>query len=73
MVGALLCEPHREDCRFGVIFFNNVGVLGMCGHGTIGLIASLAWRFSSHRMVMDYCTSAYLPAAGGISCEMNLR
>lgn len=36
-------------------------------------IASLAWRFSSHRMVMDYCTSAYLPAAGGISCEMNLR
>ncbi len=44
MVGALLCEPHREGCRFGVIFFNNVGVLGMCGHGTIGLIASLAWR-----------------------------
>ena len=44
MVGALLCAPHRPDCRFGVIFFNNVGVLGMCGHGTIGLIASLAFR-----------------------------
>jgi 4-hydroxyproline epimerase len=44
MVGALLCEPHRADCRLGVIFFNNVGVLGMCGHGTIGLVASLAWR-----------------------------
>ena len=44
MVGALLCAPHRPDCRFGVIFFNNVGVLGMCGHGTIGLIASLAYR-----------------------------
>jgi 4-hydroxyproline epimerase len=44
MVGALLCAPHRADCRFGVIFFNNVGMLGMCGHGTIGLIASLAWR-----------------------------
>jgi 4-hydroxyproline epimerase len=44
MVGALLCAPHRDDCRFGVIFFNNVGVLGMCGHGTIGLIASLAYR-----------------------------
>jgi 4-hydroxyproline epimerase len=42
MVGALLCRPHRADCRFGVIFFNNVGVLGMCGHGTIGLVASLA-------------------------------
>src|SRR5262245_62610247 len=44
MVGALLCKPHRPDCRFGVIFFNNVGVLGMCGHGTIGLVASLALR-----------------------------
>ena len=42
VVGALLCTPHRTDCSFGVIFFNNVGYLGMCGHGTIGLIASLA-------------------------------
>jgi 4-hydroxyproline epimerase len=33
---------HRSDCQFGVIFFNNVGMLGMCGHGTIGLVASLA-------------------------------
>lgn len=42
LVGALLCTPHQPDCQLGVIFFNNVGVLGMCGHGTIGLIASLA-------------------------------
>ena len=42
LVGALLCAPQRADCQLGVIFFNNVGVLGMCGHGTIGLIASLA-------------------------------
>jgi 4-hydroxyproline epimerase len=42
LVGALLVKPHRADCDFGVIFFNNVGYLGMCGHGTIGLIASLA-------------------------------
>jgi 4-hydroxyproline epimerase len=42
LVGALLCAPHRSDCSLGVIFFNNVGYLGMCGHGTIGLIASLA-------------------------------
>lgn len=42
MVGALLCEPHDLSCSAGVIFFNNVGYLGMCGHGTIGLIASLA-------------------------------
>jgi 4-hydroxyproline epimerase len=36
LVGALLCEPN------GVIFFNNVGYLGMCGHGTIGVVATLA-------------------------------
>ncbi len=42
VVGALLCRPYRPDCQAGVIFFNNVGYLGMCGHGTIGLIASLA-------------------------------
>jgi len=42
MVGALLCPPHDPSCQFGVIFFNNVGLLGMCGHGTIGLVASLA-------------------------------
>jgi 4-hydroxyproline epimerase len=41
LVGALLVKPHRADCSLGVIFFNNVGYLGMCGHGTIGLIASL--------------------------------
>jgi 4-hydroxyproline epimerase len=41
LVGALLVKPHRADCDVGVIFFNNVGFLGMCGHGTIGLIASL--------------------------------
>jgi len=42
MVGALLCEPSDESCVAGVIFFNNVGVLGMCGHGTIGLVVTLA-------------------------------
>ncbi|HTT02439.1 MAG TPA: proline racemase family protein [Steroidobacteraceae bacterium] len=42
LVGALLCKPHRSECAFGLIFFNNVGYLGMCGHGTIGAVASLA-------------------------------
>jgi 4-hydroxyproline epimerase len=42
LVGALLCTPSDASCAAGVIFFNNVGYLGMCGHGTIGLIASLA-------------------------------
>lgn len=36
-------------------------------------ISTLAWRFSAHRMVMDYVKSAYLPAAGGISCDMSVR
>jgi glycogen phosphorylase len=36
-------------------------------------ISSLAWRFSAHRMVMDYTKSAYLTAAGGVSCEMSIR
>lgn len=43
LVGAILCEPHDLRCSFGVIFFNNVGYLGMCGHGTIGVIATLAY------------------------------
>ncbi len=43
VVGALLVEPHAPGCEVGVIFFNNVGPLGMCGHGTIGLVVSLAY------------------------------
>ena len=42
MVGALLCEPADKTCVAGVIFFNNVGYLSMCGHGTIGVITTLA-------------------------------
>jgi 4-hydroxyproline epimerase len=42
LVGALLCEPVDPRACAGVIFFNNTGYLGMCGHGTIGLVASLA-------------------------------
>jgi 4-hydroxyproline epimerase len=42
LVGALLCPPVAPGACAGVIFFNNSGYLGMCGHGTIGVIASLA-------------------------------
>jgi 4-hydroxyproline epimerase len=42
IVGALLCEPHDKSCAAGVIYFNNVGTIGMCGHGTIGLAVTLA-------------------------------
>lgn len=41
LVGALYCEPVSPDATCGVIFFNNAGYLGMCGHGTIGLVNSL--------------------------------
>ena len=43
VVGALLCAPVNPAHAAGVIFFNNSGYLGMCGHGTIGLVASLAY------------------------------
>lgn len=43
IVGALLCPPVDSSNAAGVVFFNNSGYLGMCGHGTIGLVASLAY------------------------------
>ncbi len=54
LVGALLCEPVDPTCSAGVIFFNNAGYLGMCGHGTIGLVITLAHLgrigFGTHRI-----------------------
>jgi len=44
LVGALLATPADPTCQLGVIYFNNVGYLGMCGHGTIGLMASLSYQ-----------------------------
>jgi 4-hydroxyproline epimerase len=44
LVGALLVEPLDKGCAAGVIFFNNVGYLGMCGHGTIGVIETLTFQ-----------------------------
>lgn len=42
IVGAMLCKPVSPDAAAGIIFFNNVGYLHMCGHGTIGLAVTLA-------------------------------
>jgi 4-hydroxyproline epimerase len=54
VVGALLVPPTDPTCATGVIFFNNVGYLGMCGHGTIGLVVTLAHagrlRTGDHRI-----------------------
>lgn len=41
-VGALLLDPVEPDSSAAVIFFNDVGYLGMCGHGTIGVVTTLA-------------------------------
>lgn len=41
LVGAVLCTPQDANCATGVIFINNSGYLGMCGHGTIGLVVTL--------------------------------
>lgn len=55
MVGALITEPERADSLAGVIFFNNVGFLGMCGHGTIGVAVALEHlgRIRSGRHALD--------------------
>jgi len=42
VVGALLLDPVQPDSSAAVIFFNDVGYLGMCGHGTIGVVTTLA-------------------------------
>jgi 4-hydroxyproline epimerase len=74
LVGALLCEPHAPGCAAGVIFFNNVGYLGMCGHGTIGLVAALAHlgRIAAGRHRIDTpvgVVTAELHADGSVSVE----
>jgi 4-hydroxyproline epimerase len=43
LVGAMLCTPVDGAHTCGVIFFNNVGAIGMCGHGTIGVVATLSY------------------------------
>lgn len=42
LIGGLLCVPTDETCTAAIIFFNNTGYLHMCGHGTIGLMVTLA-------------------------------
>ena len=72
LVGAMLVEPADKSCVTGVIFFNNVGPLQMCGHGTIGLVVTLAHlgriRHGEHRI--ETCVgvvTATLHADGSVS------
>lgn len=55
VVGALLLPPRTEGALASVVFFNNVGYLGMCGHGTIGLMATLEYlgRAAPGRHTLD--------------------
>lgn len=55
MVGALLTPPVSNGAAAGVIFFNNVGCLGMCGHGTIGVVRTLEHlgRITAGRIQLD--------------------
>jgi 4-hydroxyproline epimerase len=54
VVGGILCKPIDPASAAGVIFFNNVGYLGMCVHGTIGLVTTLAYlgkiSYGDHRI-----------------------
>ena len=74
LVGALLCEPTDRSCATGVIFFNNVDYLNMCGHGAIGLVATLAHmgRVSAGEHRIETCVGvvgATLHSDGSISIE----
>ncbi len=72
VVGALLCEPVDPTAAAGVIFFNNVGYLGMCGHGLIGVVKTLHWQGriqpGTHRVETPVGTvAATLHADGSVS------
>ncbi|MGO1070524.1 4-hydroxyproline epimerase [Lysobacter sp. CA199] len=74
VVGALLLPAQSADACAGVIFFNNVGYLGMCGHGTIGLVRTLQHLGrigpGSHRIETPVGTvGAYLHEDGRVSID----
>jgi 4-hydroxyproline epimerase len=74
LVGALLVEPADKSCVAGVIFFNNVGPLQMCGHGTIGLIVTLAHlgRLKAGEHRLETCVgivTATLHEGGAVSVK----
>jgi proline racemase len=73
-VGALLVPPFDPTCSAGVIFFNNIGYLNMCGHGTIGLIRTLEYlgrlEPGAHRIETPVgVVGATLHADGRVSVE----
>ncbi|MBB5057945.1 4-hydroxyproline epimerase [Granulicella aggregans] len=74
VVGALLCTPLDPAAAAGVIFFNDVGYLGMCGHGTIGLVRTLSYlgRIQPGKHLIETpvgTVHAELHADGGVSVQ----
>jgi proline racemase len=58
IVGALLTPPVHEGSLAGVVFFNDVGYLGMCGHGLIGVARTLEHLGRAHPGIMRIDTPA---------------
>jgi len=74
MVGALLTPPVAPGSATGVIFFNNAGGLGMCGHGLMGVVRTLELlgRLSPGRLRIDTpvgTVGAELHADGAVTVE----
>lgn len=74
MVGAVLIPPVEQGSVSGVIFFNNVGTLGMCGHGLIGVIKTLErlGRLESSEIRVDTpvgTVGARLEADGSVTIQ----
>lgn len=72
VVGALLTSPVEPGSETGVVFFNNIGTLGMCGHGLIGVVKTLEFlgRLESHEVAMDTpvgTVTARLEADGSVT------
>ena len=81
-VSGEVSDERDAECLYDVLenrvvpLFYNRDVDGLPGQWVrmmMHSIASLAWRFSAHRMLMDYARTCYVPAAGGLSCDMNFK
>jgi 4-hydroxyproline epimerase len=66
IVGALLTPPVRDDSLAGIVFFNNGTYLGMCGHGLIGVVRTLA-----HLGRMSPGEARFDTPVGQVSAELN--
>jgi 4-hydroxyproline epimerase len=66
LVGALLTPATNEGSTAGIIFFNNAGALGMCGHGLIGVVCTL-----HHLGRLDPGTARLDTPVGTVRAELN--